>query len=78
MSFFKSLVFPIYSPSFYKEAVNNGLGKAISFFFLFLIFSFFDGMGGMAIVAAWWGIWHIISGLTLSFYWSKFGTTSTT
>ncbi len=50
---------------------NSGLA-------LFLIFSFFDGMGGMAIVAAWWGIWHIISGLTLSFYWSKFVSTSTT
>lgn len=43
---------------------NSGLG-------LFLIFSFFDGMGGMALVAAWWGIWHIISGLSISFYWSK-------
>jgi len=25
--------------------------------------------GGMAIVAAWWGIWHIVSGLGLAFYW---------
>lgn len=38
---------------------NSGLG-------LTLIFSFFDGLGGMAIIAAWWGIWHIISGLTLA------------
>lgn len=50
---------------------NSGLG-------LFLIFSFFDGLGGMAIVAAWWGIWHIIAGLTLSFYWSKFYSPSAT
>ncbi|CAN5301500.1 bile acid:sodium symporter family protein [soil metagenome] len=42
---------------------NSGLG-------LFLIFSFFNGMGGMAFVAAWWGIWHIISGLILATYWS--------
>jgi bile acid:Na+ symporter, BASS family len=42
---------------------NSGLG-------LFLIFSFFDGLGGMAIIAAWWGIWHVISGLTLATYWS--------
>lgn len=42
---------------------NSGLG-------LVLIFAFFEGMGGMALVAAWWGIWHIISGLGLSFYWS--------
>ncbi len=29
-------------------------------------------IGGMAIIAAWWGIWHIISGLTLASIWSKF------
>ena len=27
-------------------------------------------LGGMAIIAAWWGIWHIISGLSLAFIWS--------
>lgn len=41
---------------------NSGLG-------LVLIFSFFPGVGGMAITAAWWGIWHIISGLILATYW---------
>jgi BASS family bile acid:Na+ symporter len=40
---------------------NSGLG-------LLLIFTFFSGLGGMAIVAAWWGIWHIISGLSVSYY----------
>lgn len=43
---------------------NSGLG-------LVLIFSFFDGMGGMAVVAAFWGIWHIISGLALATAWSR-------
>lgn len=45
---------------------NSGLG-------LVLIFNpnLFDGLGGMAFVAAWWGIWHIISGLLIAFYWSK-------
>lgn len=43
---------------------NSGLG-------LLLIFTFFEGLGGMAILAAFWGIWHIISGLILAFYWSK-------
>jgi bile acid:Na+ symporter, BASS family len=42
---------------------NSGLG-------LLLIFTFFNGLGGMAILAAFWGIWHIISGLLLAFYWS--------
>lgn len=43
---------------------NSGLG-------LLLIFTFFNGLGGMAILAAFWGIWHIISGLAVAFYWSK-------
>lgn len=43
---------------------NSGLG-------LLLIFTFFEGLGGMAIVAAWWGIWHIISGLLMGWYWSR-------
>lgn len=43
---------------------NSGLG-------LVLVFSFFNGLGEMAIVAGWWGIWHIVSGLGLSYYWSR-------
>lgn len=38
---------------------NSGLG-------LILIFGFFDGLGGMAVVAAFWGMWHIISGITIA------------
>ncbi|MGY6742465.1 MAG: bile acid:sodium symporter family protein [Cecembia sp.] len=38
---------------------NSGLA-------LVLIFTYFDGLGGMAIIAAWWGIWHIISGMTIA------------
>ncbi len=28
-------------------------------------------LGGMAIIAAWWGIWHIVSGLGIATLWSK-------
>lgn len=28
-------------------------------------------LGGMAIIAAWWGIWHILSGLTMAAFWSR-------
>lgn len=28
-------------------------------------------IGGMLFITAWWGIWHIISGLGLSFYWAR-------
>ena len=43
---------------------NSGLG-------LILIFNFFDGLGGMAVITAWWGIWHIVAGLSVATYWSK-------
>ncbi len=29
-------------------------------------------LGGMAIVAAWWGIWHMLAGLLLAGYWTNF------
>ncbi|WP_299526968.1 bile acid:sodium symporter family protein [uncultured Lutibacter sp.] len=43
---------------------NSGLG-------LLLIFSFFDGLGGMMLLVAFWAIWDIFSGLALASYWSK-------
>src|SRR6056297_183145 len=45
---------------------NSGLA-------LVLIFNpnLFDGLGGMAYIAAWWGIWHIISGLLIAGILSK-------
>lgn len=38
---------------------NGGLG-------LVIVFTFFGGQGGMALVVAWWGIWDIISGLIIA------------
>jgi len=43
---------------------NSGLG-------LLLVFDFFEGLGGMALCVAFWGIWDIASGLGLAFYWSR-------
>ncbi len=43
---------------------NGGLG-------LLLIFQFFDGLGGMALFAAFWSIWDIFSGLVLATFWTK-------
>ena len=43
---------------------NGGLG-------LLLIFQFFDGLGGMALLAAFWGIWDIFSGMLLGIYWGR-------
>jgi bile acid:Na+ symporter, BASS family len=43
---------------------NSGLG-------LVLIFSYFKGNPDMALVAAGWGIWHIVAGYILSLFWRK-------
>lgn len=43
---------------------NAGLG-------LVLIFTFFGGLGGMAIVAGVWGWWDIVAGLALATLWGR-------
>lgn len=43
---------------------NAGLG-------LVIIFTFFSELGGMAVITAWWGIWDMIAGLLLGYYWSR-------
>jgi len=55
-------------------AIETGIhnsGLALALIFNPKIFPPEMELGGMAIIAAWWGIWHIISGLTLAFYWSR-------
>ncbi len=54
-----------------RRAISIEVGIQNSALSLALIFSFFDGLGGMALVAAWWGIWHIISGMTVAGVWSR-------
>lgn len=66
----------------YGTAVVGGLGtrerKAMTFevgirnagLGLGLVFTFFGGLGGMAIVAGWWGIWDIIAGLIVASLWA--------
>ena len=38
---------------------------------LLLIFKFFDGLGGMALIAAWWGIWDLVTGVGLAAWWRR-------
>lgn len=66
----------------YGTAVVGGLGtrerKAMTFevgirnagLGLGLVFAFFGGLGGMAVVAGWWGIWDIIAGLIVASLWA--------
>jgi BASS family bile acid:Na+ symporter len=50
--------------SFETGMKNTGLG-------LVLAFAFFDGLGGIALTSAFWGIWGCISGLALALWWRR-------
>ncbi len=54
-----------------RRAVALEVGIQNSGFGLALVFNFFGGLGGMAIVAAWWGIWHLVVGLSLASWWRR-------
>jgi bile acid:Na+ symporter, BASS family len=43
---------------------NSGLGLAI-------LFTFFPTAGSMMLITAFWGVWHLVSGLLLSGYWGR-------
>lgn len=54
-----------------RRAIAIEVGIQNSALGLTLIFTFFGGLGGMALIAGWWGIWHIVTGLPLALFWSK-------
>jgi BASS family bile acid:Na+ symporter len=54
-----------------RRAVSFEVGIQNSGFGLALVFNFFGGLGGMAIVAAWWGIWHLLAGTALATWWRR-------
>lgn len=43
---------------------NSGLGLAI-------LFTFFPQASGMILITAFWGVWHLVTGLTLALIWSR-------
>ncbi|MDH5610561.1 MAG: bile acid:sodium symporter family protein [Cyclobacteriaceae bacterium] len=49
---------------------NSGL--ALALLFNPRIFPQDMAIGGMAFIAGWWGIWHILSGMTIAGLWSGF------
>jgi BASS family bile acid:Na+ symporter len=43
---------------------NSGLG-------LVILFTFFPEAGGMLLIAGFWGVWHLIAGITLAQIWAR-------
>lgn len=54
-----------------RRAVSIEVGIQNSALALVVVFGFFGGLGGMALIAAWWGIWHLIAGLAVAAVWSR-------
>lgn len=58
-------------PDYDRRAVAIEVGIRNAGLGLVLIFSFFGGLGGMAVVAGVWGFWDIIAGMTLAGWWAR-------
>jgi BASS family bile acid:Na+ symporter len=48
---------------------NSGLGLVLLFNPSIFDPAIWANNGGMVVIVAWWGVWHIISGLTLAYAW---------
>ena len=48
---------------------NSGLGLVLLFNPAIFDPVIWSNNGGMVVITAWWGVWHIISGLTLAYLW---------
>lgn len=53
------------------RAVSIEVGIQNAALGLVLVFNFFDGLGGMAVIVAWWGVWHIVAGLVTAFIFTR-------
>ena len=58
-------------PDYDRRALSIEVGIRNAGLGLVIIFSFFGGLGGMAVVAGVWGFWDIIAGLLLAGWWAK-------
>lgn len=50
-------------------AIETGIHNAA--LGLIIVFTIFDGMGGMAVVAGWWGIWDLVTGFIVATIWAR-------
>ncbi len=60
---------------FYSSKIETGIqnsGLALLLLFNPKIFPADMAVGGMAFIAAWWGLWHLFAGLIMGGIWSGF------
>ncbi|WP_226667292.1 bile acid:sodium symporter family protein [Microbulbifer aggregans] len=53
-----------------RRAVTMEVGIQNSGLALAILFTFYPGAGEMLVVAGFWGVWHLVSGLSLAGYWN--------
>ena len=54
-----------------RRAVTMEVGIQKSGLGLVILFTFFPEAGGMMLITAFWGVWHLVSGITLSQIWAR-------
>lgn len=69
LGFLAATLFALQSPD--KRAITFEVGIQNSGLGLILLFTFMPELGGAIIIAAFWGVWHLLSGLSLALLWSK-------
>jgi len=55
------------------KAISIETGIQNSGLALIIALNFFSDLGGMALVAAWWGIWHLLSGFVVAMWLGRSG-----
>lgn len=58
-------------PTADRRAVTLEVGIQNSGIGLVILFTFMPNAGGMMLITAFWGVWHLVSGLVLANIWSR-------
>jgi len=58
-------------PAADRRAVTIEVGIHNSALGLIILVTFFPAAGSMMLITAFWGVWHLVSGLALSAWWSR-------
>ncbi|WP_010488763.1 bile acid:sodium symporter family protein [Pseudomonas sp. S9] len=58
-------------PAADRRAITLEVGIQNSALGLVIIFTFFPQASGMLLIAAFWGCWHLVTGLSLAYLWSR-------
>ena len=75
LGYFSGKIFRLTNRDCKTISIETGIqnsGLALALLFNPLVFPETMAIGGMTFIAAWWGVWHLIAGLTIAGIWSGF------